>query len=331
MLKADLRTLWNFLSLFLLLIIVLMFKSIFSFQEQAQMLGIRYNSFTDLYQVCIALCAIVFIRSVTTVLLKPTFVKRLREVDQVNFELKKNKVTKEFLSTLWYIFAVVYGNLALYNHPYIPTWLNGSGTCDGLTVHFASYVGDPVINKYYIIQTAHHLYSLLDHVLVSKWEKDFAEMALHHICAISAIFFSYYTNQIAFGATILLIHDYGDIFLNLGKTVRDQKILPSYPWILDGIYVLLFVTWFVPRVVLINLCVLPAGIYTRQFALKLEDPMLDKLRLDMTLVDGVQIFMVFVIMLLNTYWSYVIARSGYNKLMKKGQGYVIHTQGEKSE
>jgi len=182
-----------------------------------------------------------------------------------------------------------------------------------------------------MIQIAHHMYSLLDHLFIVKREKDWAEMALHHFCAMSAIFFSYFTNQVAFGSTILLIHDYGDIFLNLGKFLKDTKITPpKFSWLVDIVFVLLFVTWFFPRVVLICGCVLSAGIYHRQINFILEDPRLAILDSHMRIVDALQIFMVTVIMILNAYWSYVILNVGIHRIKaKKGQEFVVYTQGEK--
>ena len=324
----ELRSVWNSISFVLICLIAYMFKSIFTFREIATRIGVKYNSFSDIISILIILFSLIALRWSMTFFLKPMFQKRLKEVDELNYELKKNKVCKEFLSTLWYIFAVVYGNLALYNHSYIPDWLLGGGTCDGLVTNYGNYSGDDTIKKFYKLQAAHHLYSLIDHLFISKWEKDFSEMALHHLCAIAAIFFSYLTNQMALGATILLIHDYGDVLLNLGKVIRDQKLLPSYGRTLDVLFVLLFVFWFFPRVVLIGTCVIPAGAYKLHFDLNLTDPGYAYLQQQMRTVDAIQILMVFIIMLLNMYWSYVILRSGYNKIKSNG-GYVIHTQGEK--
>ena len=329
---ANIRTLWNVLSVFLITAIVVLFRSIFVFREEADRIGIKYNSFEDIYQMLYALFIIISVRMVATALLKPTFIKRLKEVDQVNFELKKDKVCKEFLSMLWYIFAVAYGNIALFNHPYIPSVLNGGGSCDGLIRDYGMFRGDEIIRKYYIVQSAHHLYSLADHVFIAKKREDFSEMALHHICARAAIFFSYYTNQLALGATILLIHDFGDVFLNMAKITRDMKLFSKVPWILDIIVVLLFITWFFPRVVLINTCVLPPGIYTRHFDPTLLNAQTEELGRKMLFVDSLQIFLVFVIMLLNLWWSGVILMTGYRKFSsKKGESYVISTQGEKAK
>jgi hypothetical protein len=328
----NLRTIWNCLSVFLIGTTLYLFKSIFVYREEAEAMGLEINDWSDLYTGFWILMLIFFLRHSISYFLKPMLTRRLKETDPLNYELKKNKVTKEFLSLLWYIFATVYGNIALYNHPYVPNWLNGGGTCKGLASNYGTHRGDPVINKFYLIQSAHHMFSLVDHVFIQKKEKDWAEMSLHHLCAMAAILFSYYTNQIGFGATILLIHDYGDVFLNLGKFWRDMRILPHMPWIIDIEYVLIFVSWFFPRVVLVSGCVLPAGIYYRHFEVVSNDPKRIELAKKMQYVDTLQIFLVFVIMLLNFYWSCIIIKTGYNKFCsKKNSTFVIESLGEKSE
>lgn len=325
------RVVWNVLSILLLAATAYFFKSIWTFREEADRIGIKYNSFSDLWFAGQVLAIICLLRGFGTWAFKPMLVRRLKQVDELNFELKKHKITKEFLSFLWYVFASVYGNIALYDHPYIPSYLNGSGSCEGLVLDYGNRSGDPVINKYYMIQSAHHMYSLLDHLFIAKREKDFAEMALHHLCAMSAIIFSYFTNQVAFGATILLIHDYGDIFLNLGKFLKDTKLVPSkFSFLVDLVYILIFLSWFGPRVFLTATCVLPAGVYYRHFDHKVS-PHLEPLRELMHFVDILQIFLVFVIMLLNFYWSYVIVYIGIQRIKSKKADFVVYSQGEKAK
>lgn len=326
----NIRLLWNMLSLMLLAMSLYLVKSIWTFREEADKVGIKYNSFTDLYSAGGYLLLIICVRYVAELYLKPILVERLRQVDQLNFNVKKDKVTKEFISFLWYVFITIYGNIALYNHSYIPTYLNGSSTCEDLTLDYARKSGDPVINKYYMIETAHHMFSLLHHLFVAKRTQDFSEMSLHHFCAMAAIIFSYYTNQVPFGATILLAHDYGDIFLNLGKFLKDTKVVPQkISFIVDIVFVNIFVWWFFPRVVFISACVLPAGVYYRHFN-HTFDPELTALRDSKALVDALQIFMVFVIMLLNLWWSWVILNIGLQRLKaKNGSEFVVYVQGEK--
>ena len=120
------------------------------------------------------------------------------------------------------------------------------------------------IKVYYMIQLAHHVHSVLELAHGYKLRSDIAEITLHHIATISAILLSYFGNHIPGGITVLAAHNVGDIFINLAKFCRDLKLLKG--WSADLLFVVLFVSWFVPRVILLSTCVLPAGIYTRHIA-----------------------------------------------------------------
>lgn len=120
------------------------------------------------------------------------------------------------------------------------------------------------VKAYYMILLGHHVHSLLELVHGYKIRSDVAEMALHHIATVSAMLMSYFGNQVAMGITVLAAHNVGDIFINVAKFCRDLKILKGLS--MDLLFFALFTSWFVPRVILISMCVLPAGIYTRHLA-----------------------------------------------------------------
>lgn len=119
------------------------------------------------------------------------------------------------------------------------------------------------IKNYYMIQLAHHVHSIIELVNGYKVRTDVAEMALHHVATVSCMLLSYFGNQCASGIAVLAAHNVGDIFINLAKFCRDLKYAKGVFG--DLIFVTLFISWFVPRVILISFCVLPAGFYTRHF------------------------------------------------------------------
>ena len=59
---------------------------------------------------------------------------------------------------------------------------------------------------------------------------DAFEMILHHLVTISLILLSYLTRFSRIGSSILLVHDFADIFLEIGKCFnyicksRDDKV-----------------------------------------------------------------------------------------------------------
>lgn len=328
----NVRVIWKMLTALLVGICIYLYFSIWTFREEADKVGVPYNSFSDVYYVVQWTALIAIVRAALNWLIRPLLVKRVQQVDPLNFDLKKKKIAKEFTSSLWYIFATVYGHIALYDHPYLPTWLLGSGTCEGLILDYGMRVGDAAIKKYFLMQAGHHLYSLVEHILYGLRQPDASETTLHHFCTMSSIMFSYFTNQLAFGATILMIHDYGDILLNLGKFLRDIDLKPiGLGWMVDACYVALVFAWIGPRVGLVSTCVLPAGIYYRHFNHRLENPAYSSLQQKMAPVDALQIFMVSIIMLLNVYWSVLILKIGYTKFTaEKGVSqFVLYNQGER--
>lgn len=115
-----------------------------------------------------------------------------------------------------------------------------------------------------MILLGHHVHSVLELIHGYKIRPDFAEMALHHLATVSAMFMSYFGNQVPMGITVLAAHNVGDIFINVAKFCRDLRLMKGWPG--DMLFVVVFLSWFVPRVILISVCVLPAGIYTRHLA-----------------------------------------------------------------
>lgn len=321
----NIRILWNCLSVFLVFSSVYLFASIFRFRGEADKIGLEYNPWSDLYEAGFYFVMIAAVRFLATLIAKPILYQRLQDVDPATFDVRKQKIVRQFLNFLWYIFIVVYGNIALAGHPYVPTWLNGSGTCRGLLHEYGTKKGDSIINKYYMIESAQHFYTLIEHLFFLPRQKDFSEMALHHLCAMAAILFSYFTNQVAFGAAILLIHDYADIFIYLTKLMRDLQIGKS--WMIDVSYLMVFLSFIFPRIILVSSCVLPAGIYYRHFDHTFVDPAKQELMDSMFLVDTLQIVQVMIIMLLNFFWTGIIVQTGYNKYVSgKTKNFVIQSQ-----
>jgi TLC domain len=127
-----------------------------------------------------------------------------------------------------------------------------------------------------MIQLGHNVFSLLELFTGIFKRADVLEMAVHHVATVVAIVFSYYGNQIPLGITVLIGHNIGDIFLNIGRFVRDLKLASN---IVQAIfYTFLVLSWAIPRVYVISACFLPAGYYVRYFWPTHLDPVLNQLR-----------------------------------------------------
>ena len=95
-------------------------------------------------------------------------------------------------------------------------------------------------------------------------------MVLHHLIAITLIVFSYFAGQIPIGLCVLMCHDIGDVFLNLGKMSRDLALLPNRA--LDFMYLLILVTWLYPRCYVTSTTYIWMGIQCIIGWIKLENP-----------------------------------------------------------
>jgi len=62
-----------------------------------------------------------------------------------------------------------------------------------------------------------HLYRLVNHWIVFRHEPKFYEMHLHHWVAFWLIAYSYLLNYTHLGGIVMILHDFGDIFLSGGR------------------------------------------------------------------------------------------------------------------
>jgi len=324
-LLANISVVWTAVTVVLSLAIGLQMGSIFMFKREAPKYDIPTNSFTDLYFMGVALCFISLYRNLAHWLAKPKVETRMQVIEPGCPENKIDKNTRAIVGTVWYTFTTLYGLYLFYDHPYVPTPFLGGCKCEEVISKWPRYTVTPDIKKYYMIQLAHHIHSLLELIAGAKLRNDVAEMSLHHIATVSAMLFSYFGNQIAMGITVLIAHNVGDIFINLAKFSRDLKLVKGLS--ADLLFVTLFVSWFGPRVILISSCVLPAGIYTRHIKEGVYDPALQPLISMMAPSDALQITMVFIIMILNVFWSYLLIKMAYNKIVGTG---TFEVKGDKA-
>lgn len=103
------------------------------------------------------------------------------------------------------------------------------------------------LDDFYIIKFAYHLFECLSAGIFHRDRKDFSEFLLHHILTIVLVGYSYVTNVIPIGGSVMLIMDASDIFTALFKLtvdVSDAFLMPSYVLMLTSwVY---FRMWFFP-------------------------------------------------------------------------------------
>jgi TLC domain len=82
---------------------------------------------------------------------------------------------------------------------------------------------------------------------------DFLEMTLHHVATIALISLSYLTSFTRIGASILIVHDIADIFLESAKCFNYTSKVPGRKWastVCDSLFAVFAVAFFVTRLVI---------------------------------------------------------------------------------
>ncbi len=163
----------------------------------------------------------------------------------------------------------------------------------------------PAINFYYQIELGCYFHQLL---WTEVTRSDAAEMITHHFVTIILIIASYISGFFRIGASILFLHDLADIFLEIAKVFNytskpaGQRWMKT--WIVDPLFAVFAVTFFVTRLVFF-----PKNILYSVFA------------------DGYGTFdcdwfgcstfigLLFALQFLHVFWFYLIARMVYKLAM----------------
>lgn len=154
-------------------------------------------------------------------------------------------------------------------------------------------------------------------------------MNIHHFATIISILHSYLTNFEEYGVLVLILSDVSDAILNLAKQCRDQNLLRGTK--LDVMFGVLIVVWISTRTTTLPICFSLAvwKFFTFSpdiFLLKPEFMgMFTSVRPGLHFV----FFNVYVICLLNMYWTKLILGMLVDKLFTKG-AYKCEYEGDKS-
>lgn len=165
-------------------------------------------------------------------------------------EVNRRKVVK-FAEAMWramfYSSFTVLGFVTLCVPEYAPWLLN---TAD----HFNHWPHHPVsrlMYLYYQIELGCYLHQL-HWTEVSR--SDAVEMIVHHLITITLILASFLTNFTRIGTSILLVHDFADVFLEFGKCINYISKSPeSKAWaspLTDACFACFALSFFVTRLVI---------------------------------------------------------------------------------
>lgn len=218
-------------------------------------------------------------------------------------EVNERKVTK-FAEALWramfYSSFCVLGFVTLCYPDYAPWFYNTQE-------HFNNWPHHPIstmLNFYYQIELGCYLHQL-HWTEVSR--SDAFEMILHHCITITLIVTSYLQNFTRIGSSILLVHDFADIFLEVGKCFNYTSKTPEYKaWaskITDALFAAFALSFLVTRLIIYPRFM----VYSFLFESTPHIGMWSGWWLTATMLVGLQC--------LHVFWFYLIARMAYRILL----------------
>ena len=142
-------------------------------------------------------------------------------------ELYRRKIKTIIPNLTWYSFLTIFGyGWIAYDHPCIPKSLGGSmiGSKNFLET-YPSLDLRPLDYTYFYLQFGSKLYSFLNTLILERNLSAFWELILHHYISILLMIICLFGNITEIGIVVLLIHDTGDLALNLGYT--EKYLLPE--------------------------------------------------------------------------------------------------------
>lgn len=221
-LTKGLKKFWILITLATLIAGIKLLINLIQFRTKAAELKVPLMPLTDIYFMLISTVATAFLKETIRRLTKPYLYKRIEKLyEQSSWKEKKQKILYSFTSLIWYSLMAIVGLILAYNDPAVPKCFSGGQDCKDIII---SWPFDPMmkyVRFYYILQMGTRIYSLLNHMLRHRDHVEFLELASHHILTVIAMLYSYYCNFYSIASVTLLIHDFGDWVLNLGKIWRD--------------------------------------------------------------------------------------------------------------
>jgi hypothetical protein len=221
-----------------------------------------------------------------------------------------NKVSK-FSEAAWrmifYTYFCYVGYIALFT-PETAIWIKDTRH------HWIGWPFHPMSNLlefYYQVELGSYIHQLL-WTEVSR--SDSLQMILHHLTTILLMVISYLTNFTRVGASILLLHDAADVFLEVAKIFhyidiggRNKIVCTVSKFMCDGLFVVFAVTFFVTRLI-----IYPRYILYSVFIESQAEFGTDWL--------GYKVFCVLlsILQLLHIFWFYLIAKMIVGLLINKG-------------
>ncbi|XP_071517911.1 ceramide synthase 6 isoform X7 [Panulirus ornatus] len=206
-----------------------------------------------------------------------------------------NKFTK-FMECAWqcthYTFIFVYGLYVMSGKP----WLWDIRHC---WYDYPNHSVDDDVWWYYMISLSFYWSMTFTHFFEVK-RKDFWQMFFHHLVTIALITFSWTCNLTRIGTLVLIVHDCADIPLQLAK----MSIYSGHKAFCDAVFAIFAILWIVTRVGIYPIWIL--------YSTAIDAPTIVPMFPAYYIFNG----LLFVLLVLHVYWTYLILRIIANTITK---------------
>ncbi|XP_027699874.1 ceramide synthase 4-like isoform X1 [Vombatus ursinus] len=150
-------------------------------------------------------------------------------------------LNKKFCESSWrflfYFFSSIGGFFVLYKEP----WFWEPRLC---WEKYPKQPLQPALYWWFLLEIVFYL-SLLLTMFSDVKRKDFKEQIIHHLVAITLLYFSYSANFLRIGALVMLLHDVSDVLLEAGKMFNYAK----WKYSCDITFLIFALVFFVSRLI----------------------------------------------------------------------------------
>lgn len=298
------------------------FASIFKVRQVlSNVPDVTQSPFTNLYISCISTTFVFISKQAFVYYFRGMFDRHIKKLNYPDHEMKVEKNLDYAYGVFIYTAQTQFAVYNYWGAKEISYLVGGTGDNDAIFGYYP-YTTLPNLDAYYQFAQGYHFHNLVQELFFRRHRVTYIEMSLHHIIAQTLIFLSYYTCMTNIGCFVLLLHDVGDIWLNLAKITRDMNLLPSF--MLDIIYVFTCFFWIYPRVVVPMMTYVKIGV---MYLLRYD---MTELKLDNQYLGDLGQWGIFIYQWLvqtalcgmNVFWSCMLIEAGVSKFFSKKGKYV---------
>ena len=230
-------------------------------------------------------------------------------------EERLNRVQTFFNTVVYYTLSVSinYYLIMTYSPRYMPRFLNGDLKIETFLSTWGEIPEQPV-RVFFMISIGHHIERTYQHVRHNLKGNNFWVMILHHVLTINLMLCCYLNRHFVYGIPVLFIHDIGDIFVGWVKLVREIK---QWKHLAVPIFVALILIWIYTRIF----------IFVTELLYPTFTDLIFQFAPDFLINHLFALLGLLILLVMNCYWAFGIANSGYQKVFKKN-GDAIHFEGE---